>query len=397
MVINMQNLGIIAEYNPFHNGHKFHIDKTKSKLNIDSSICIISGNFTQRGEPCLYSKWEKTKMALSNGIDLVIEMPTYYAVNSAQNFATCGIELLNSLGIIDYVSFGTECNDIEILKQLSDVLLNEPDEYKEELKKQLSMGNLFAKSNELAVLKVLGDDEFKNILSSPNNILAIEYLKALEKLNSKIIPFNIERTNDYLSLDINSDICSATAIRTALEKDIHTNLENVVSLSTCEIMRKNTPKFLKDFETQIIYMIRKMDLKSLNDILEVTEGLDIRLKKFSFETNDIYELIHKVKTKRFTQTKIQRILIHILLGMTKTEFENIQKNNYMYIRVLGMNSKGKELLKKISTTCNIPVISSLKKYIDTYGSNPLLEKDILSSNIYYEKYNIDMTEKIITM
>lgn len=393
----MQNLGIIAEYNPFHNGHKFHIDKTKSQLNIDSSICIISGNFTQRGEPCLYNKWEKTKMALSNGIDLVIEMPTYYAVNSAQNFATYGINLLNSLGIIDYISFGTECEDLNILKQIVDIVLNEPLEYKEELKKQLSIGNLFAKSNELAILKVLNDKNYEKILSTPNNILAIEYLKALKKSNSKIMPFNIQRTNDYLSLDINSNICSATAIRNALEKNTHTNLENVVPLSTHETIKKSTPKFLKDFESQIIYMIRKMNLNDLNDILEVTEGLDVRLKKFSFETNDIYELIHKVKTKRFTQTKIQRILIHILLGMTKTEFENIQKNNYIYIRVLGMTNKGKDLLKNISKTCNIPVISSVKKYINTYGLNPLLEKDILSSNIYSEQYNIDMTEKIITI
>lgn len=391
----MRTVGIIAEYNPFHNGHKFHLEKTKELLNNDYTICIMSGNFIQRGLPAIYNKWIRTEMAIKNGVDLVIELPTYYAVNSADFFSKYSIKLLNSLGCIDNISFGAEDNSIEDISNVSEILVKQPSQYTAELKKQLSTGITFAKANEIAIVKILKEEKYSKILNNPNSILAIEYIKSLKNTNSSIKPFSINRIGDYNDTNISSHICSATAIRNSLEKKDEIDIKSVVPKETYNLLKTNHPLFLKDFGTQIIYSLRKMNIDEIANILEVSEGLESRLKKYSFQTNNICELISLVKTKRFTQAKIQRILIHVLLNMTKSEFNEIEKNNWEYIRVLGFNSKGKDLLKQLSKKCNIPVITSVKKFIEQHGLNPLLEKDILSSNIYCEKYNIDISQKLI--
>jgi len=385
----MKTLGIIAEYNPFHNGHLYHLNESKKIVNPDCTICIISGNFIQRGQPSIYNKWIKAKTALKAGINLVIELPTYYAVNNAENFSKYSMDIFNALNV-SYISFGAETDNIKILNNIANILINEPDEYKSILKKELNKGTLFAKASEIAILSTLKDESYNNILNNPNNILAIEYLKAITRTNSNIIPHAIKRTNDYLDTKINTNICSATAIRTALEKN--ENIQNVIPEFTYNIIAKEQPKFLKDFEKEILFNIRSMNSNALKDILEVTEGLENRLKDNCFKTDDIHEFIQLMNTKRFTQTKISRILIHILLNMTKTEFKNI---NNKYIRVLAFDNIGEQFLKENSKQCSIPIITSLKKHIDTYGNNTLLNMDILASNLYCKENNIDFTQKII--
>ena len=395
----MNNIGIIAEYNPFHNGHKYQLEKIKEITKYDNAICVISGNFIQRGLPAIYDKWTRTKMALEAGFDLVIELPTYYAVNSAEKFAFGGINILNNLGIINNVCFGVENDDISSLNKIANILVNEPKEYTKILKEELQKGLSYAKSRENSIIKYTNKKEYGNILNSSNNILGIEYLKALKKINSNMSPILIKRhISNYNDINIESNICSATAIRELMDNNNNLNkeqiLSNVVPTSTYNIMKNSIIKSLKDLEKEIIYSIRKMSIEELSQILEVNEGIEIRLKKYSFETDDIYQLVDLVKSKRFTQTKIQRILIHILLNMTKNEFNCINKDNE-YIRVLGFNKNGKKLLKHIAQNTNIPIITSVNKYIKQYGINSLLEKDILSSNIYLGKYNIDYTQKII--
>lgn len=401
----MKNIGIVAEYNPLHNGHLYHLTKTKEFTKSDNLICIMSGNFTQRGLPAIYDKWIRTEMALKSGVDLVIELPTYYALNSAEFFANYSIKILNKLGIIDTVSFGSEETDISKLKQIANILSDETIEFKEILKKELNLGISFAKARENAISKFLDNKDIGNLLQSSNNILAIEYLKALNKTSSNITPLNIARTNcNYTDTDINSDICSATAIRHLLDKEnISENdvdlLKRVVPNTTFDLMINNdinstSKNSLKAFEKEIIYLIRKMPTNELKEVLEVTEGLENTFKKYCYETDDIYELIDLVISKRFTKTKIQRIFLHILLDMTKSEFNDIEKQDIQFIRVLGFNKKGKELLNEISNNTDIPVITSVKRYVDKYGLNKLFEKDILSSNIYCKKNNIDYTKKI---
>lgn len=385
----MKTLGIIAEYNPFHNGHLYHLNESKRIVNPDCTICIISGNFIQRGQPSIYNKWVKAKTALKAGINLVIELPTYYAVNNAENFSKYSIDIFNALNVSD-ISFGAETDNITVLKNIANILISEPDEYKYILKEELNKGTLFAKASEIAILSTLKDESYNNILNNSNNILAIEYLKAIKRTNSSIIPHAIKRTNNYLDTKINNNICSATAIRTALENN--ENIQKVIPDFIYNIIAKEQPKFLKDFEKEILFKIRSMNPNELKDILEVTEGLENRLKDNCFKTDDIYEFIQLMNTKRFTQTKISRILIHILLNMTKTEFKNI---NNKYIRVLAFDNIGEQFLKENSNQCSIPIITSLKKHIDTYGNNTLLNTDILASNLYCKENNIDFTQKII--
>ncbi len=392
----MNNIGIIAEYNPFHNGHKYQLEQLN---NYDNKICIISGNFIQRGLPALYDKWTRTKMALEGGFDLVIELPTYYAINSAEKFAFGGVNILNNLGIISNICFGVENDDLDSLSDIANILVEEPKIYVELLKENLKKGISYAKARENAIIEYTNKKKYANILNSSNNILGIEYLKALKKLNSNISPIIIKRQNSkYNDINIDSNICSATAIRELLNKeeilDKKEILSNVVPSSTYNLIENINITTLKDFEKEIIFLIRKMSIQELSQILEVNEGIEIRLKKYSFETNDIYQLVDLVKSKRFTQTKIQRILLHILLSMTKNEFNNISKDNE-YIRVLGFNKNGKNLLRQIAKNTSTPIITSVNKYIKQYGINPLLEKDILSSDIYLGKYNIDLTQKII--
>ena len=178
-------LGIVAEYNPFHNGHLYHIEKSKKLSNADLTICIMSGNFTQRGEPAIIDKWSRTKMALEAGIDLVIELPLIYSISSAENFAYGSINILNKLGIVDAISFGSEAGDINILNSIADILHNQPKEYVSLLNHELSKGVSYPKAQEKAVLMYLGDiRRYANVLSSPNNILGIEYLKAIKRIKS---------------------------------------------------------------------------------------------------------------------------------------------------------------------------------------------------------------------
>ena len=190
----MKVLGIIAEYNPFHNGHLYHLQESKKLVNADYSICIMSGNFTQRGDVALIDKWSRTEMALKSGIDLVIELPVIYSLSSAENFAYGSINILDKLGIVDYVSFGSEAGELSILDSIADILCNEPKEYVSLLNHELDKGISYPKAREKALLMYLNDiRKYANVLSSPNNILGIEYLKALRKIKSNLHPITIKR------------------------------------------------------------------------------------------------------------------------------------------------------------------------------------------------------------
>ena len=227
-------LGIISEYNPFHNGHLYHLENSKKITGCDYSIAIMSGNFTQRGSTSVVNKWEKTKMALSNGIDLVIELPVLYSISSSENFADGAIKILNSLGIVDCVSFGSETADINVLNTIADVLYSEPNEYKNILSHELKKGLSFPKARENALLMYINDiRNYSGVLSSPNNILAIEYLKALKKYKSTIKPFCIKRfESDYNSNNFSNNIASATAIRNLIKSRSFYIIKDLVPPST---------------------------------------------------------------------------------------------------------------------------------------------------------------------
>lgn len=404
-------VGIIAEYNPFHNGHAYHLKKAKELAEADYVIAVISGNFVQRGNVSLINKWDKANMALAEGADLVIELPTIYSISSAENFAYGAIKILNSLNIVDYIAFGTELDDINILDKCADILYKEPQKFVNLLNHELSKGLSFPKARENALLMYLNDIRtYSNVLSSPNNILAIEYLKALKKLRSHITPISIKRKNaGYNDLEITNNFASATAIRKKIIDNKPAGLSKLMPANSYRILYNSIQKghFVKDiksFEKEILYVLRKMSIKEISNLPDVSEGLEHAIKNTANSCNTIEEFMNIIKTKRYTNTRIQRILLYALLGITKDDMKNSTKVQ-PYIRVLGMNKKGKDLISVIShSNPNLNIITSVKKYLDSTPNKTLqnmLNIDINATNTYtlgYEKdswSNLDFTHNMI--
>ena len=403
-------LGIIAEYNPFHNGHLYHIAKSKQETNAQYVVAVISGNFVQRGNTSIINKWTKAKMALLNGVDLVIELPTIYSISSAENFAEGAIKILNSLGVVDTLSFGMETSDIATLNNIANVLYNEPKEYVTILSHELQKGNSFPKARENALMMYLNDiKRYANVMSGSNNILGIEYLKALRKTKSTITPIGIKREkvlyNDKYIVD---EFASATAIRKMLITKELNDISKVMPRNTYLLLGEELKKGhyvidISRFEKEIIYNLRKMKTEDIAKLPDVSEGLENSIKNAADSCNTLNELINIVKTKRFTQTRIQRILLYSLLDIDKKQMETSRKI-VPYVRVLGFNNRGKELISEMmNLNPKLNVVTSVKKYIDTVANKSLkemIEKDILATNIYTLGYysdsysNLDYTNKI---
>ena len=382
-------LGIIAEYNPFHNGHLYHLKESKRKCNAKYVVAIISGNFTQRGDASIVNKFEKAKMAIENGIDMAIELPTLYSISSAENFADGAIKILNELNFITHISFGSESGNINQLNNIASILTDEPEEFSKLLKEELRKGSSFPVARQNAIEKFLNltnKNEFNKLLKSPNNILAIEYLKALKKTKSNINPITIERKNvDYYSENIVENFASSTKIRKEISENLnmHTNIMDINNMSinnmdinnidmnnmdanmdmflnSCmpkksyDIIKENIEKGnciqgLKCFEDMIFYKLRSMQINEIKELPDVCEGLENVIKKASNETNSLEDLINMCKSKRYTRTRIQRILIYALLGITRQDME-MSENVNPYIRVLAVNKNGRELLSIINKT-----------------------------------------------
>jgi len=235
-------LGIISEYNPLHLGHVYHIQESKKRIKPDYTVAVMSGNFVERGDAAIIDKWSRAEMALKAGIDLVIELPLLYSISSAENFASGGIKILESFGMETFLSFGSECGDINILNELSNVLIDEPTEYVSILNHELAKGSSFPKAREHALLMYLNDiRRYANVLSEPNNILGIEYLKAIKKQKSKITPITIQRKgSNYSDLSLNNKLSSATAIRHAIQTN--TDVKDFVPEFTYEILQNKIEK-----------------------------------------------------------------------------------------------------------------------------------------------------------
>ena len=403
-------LGIIAEYNPFHNGHLYHIARSKQETNAQYVIGVISGNFVQRGNTSIINKWIKARMALLNGVDLVIELPTVYSISSAENFAEGAIKIFNSLGIVDTISFGMEANDISTLNNIANVLYNEPKEYITLLSHELKKGSSYPKARENALMMYLNDiKRYANVLQGSNNILGIEYLKAMRKTKSKIVPIGIKRQkvlyNDKYIVD---EFASATAIRKMLMTRNVNDISKVMPRNSYLLLGEELKKGhyvidISRFEKEIIYNLRKMSNEDLSKLPDVSEGLENSIKNAADSCNNIKDLINIVKTKRFTQTRIQRILLYSLLGITKKEMD-MSKKVTPYARVLGFNNKGKELISEMmKLNPKLNIVTSVKRYMDTVANrnlNEMLNTDILATNIYTLGYysdsysNLDYTNKI---
>ena len=407
-------VGIIAEYNPFHNGHLYHLLQAKDLAQADYVVAVISGNFTQRGDTSIVDKWTKAYMAICGGCDLVLELPTVYSVSSAENFASGAVKILDSLKIVDSIAFGAEASDLATLNNIANVLFQEPRGYTNILTHELQKGISFPSARENAILMYLNDiKRYANILNSPNNILAIEYLKALKTQKSNMNPIMVKRSKVYYNDDrIVDDFASATAIRKLIKRREYEDLRKVVPRSTYKILSRqirdgNIVLGLENFEKEIIYTLRKMNIREIANLPDVSEGLENLIKNSADNCNDMSKLIANIKSKRYTQTRIQRILLYALLGIDKKMMEDSKKVT-PYVRVLGFTNKGKELISEINKrNSKINMITSVKKFIEKNNkpSNrtimQMLQKDIFATDVYTlgfdfeSKANLDFTNNMI--
>ena len=390
-------LCIISEYNPFHFGHLYHLNESISQTDTDFKVAIISGNFVQRGEPSIINKWEKAKVALSAGFDLIVELPTLYAISSAENFANGSVKIANQIGS-DYISFGTESGDLKKLKNLSSLINKNEKEYITNVKEKIAEGFSYPKSQELVIDKMFGD-EFLGVCK-PNNILGLEYLKSLNAISSKIIPITVKRDFEKSS---SSDV--RALLRTSGFKI--ENLKDKIPDFSYEILAENIDNgnavlSLKAFEKEIIYILRTIDNEKLKNIPDVPENMLSNLKKFACSTNSLDELITALKNKSITQARIQRILLYILLGITKSDME-LSKNITPYVRVLGMSENGKKILSDLPKDINvITSVKNFEKNCDDSDLLRMLEIDKRATDIYTLAYakdsvaNLDYTMRIQT-
>lgn len=382
----MKVVGIVAEYNPFHKGHKYHIEEAKKVTGSDYCIVVMSGDYTQRGVPAMIDKYSRAKMALLNGSDMVIELPVRYASSSAEGFAYGAISLLNATGVVTDVCFGSECGNIDKLTKIAKVLLEEPDEYKEILKRGLKNGLSYpvARNTALQGLDCWDFDSLK-ILSMPNNILGMEYIKAILKLNSKINPVTIKRLGgDYNDATPSELYSSALAIRSSITNT--DNLDNILSEvpeNVFEILKEKQnvafPIVPDDFSDMLHYKLLSEKEKGYTEYIDVNSDLSDKIIKNLYQYKDYESFCDVLKTKNMTYTRISRCLLHILLNL-KTN-ANAKPS---YLRILGINKEASLLSKSVKENCSLPLLSKLAdadKVLDTSALS-LLEEDIFASSIY---------------
>ena len=353
----MKKIGIICEYNPFHNGHIYHLQKIKELYPDSIIILVMSGNFTMRGELSLLNKWDKTRLALLYGVNLVIELPLYYATNSADIFAEGAIKILNAMHC-DYLIFGSECNDVSLLTHLADIQLHNLT-YDEKVRFYMDKGYNYPTS----MSKALQDIDGKTI-NLPNDLLGLSYIKQIMLTNSSITPITIQRTNDYHDKNNQCVIASATSIREAIQNN--QDITHNVPKETLEWIIK------KDYQKNYFIFLRYQilnNIDSLNTFLDVDEGLDNLIRKNIMKATSLNELILLMKTKRYTYNRLNRMFNHVLLNMRKNNVKEYKKINYL--RVLGFDKKGSSYLKSIKGKTSIPIITN---YSDIDDKNLTLEQ-----------------------
>ena len=357
----MEKIGIICEYNPFHNGHLYHIEKIKEMYPDSLIVLVMSSSFTQRGDISILNKWEKTNIALHNKIDLVLELPFEFSTQSADIFAKGAICILKELKV-DKLIFGSESNNKDELVNIANIQLNNKN-YNKLVKNYLDKGENYP----TALSKSL-KDIYGNTISLPNDLLGLSYVKEIIKQNANIEVITIQRTNDFHNKELNNHIVSASAIRNNLN-DPH--LKNYVPQITYKYLKDKTQN--NNYFSYLKYKILT-EQENIEKYQTVDEGIHNRILKYIETVNSKDELIEKIKTKRYTYNKLNRMFTHILCGFTKDEAKNIAIN---YIRVLGFNKKGINYLNKIKKGTNIPIITNIKKEY-----NNLLDREIKIDKIY---------------
>ncbi len=371
--INNENIfAVICEFNPFHLGHSYLINESRKNTGSKYCIALMSGDYVQRGEPAVFDKYTRTRMALMNGIDLVIELPTIYATASAEGFAKGAVSLLNSLNCVDYLSFGSENGNIKELMDMAYILNNPSPEDDARMRELIKSGISYPKARDI----VFGQyDVAKDIISAPNNILAVEYIRALLSLGSSITPFTTERkslgyNSDYI--DENAAYCSALSIRNCISRN-NNAFTGYVPENSLKLYSEK-PVFINDFSDVIYYSLSSKSPEELSEYLDVNTELSHKIVKNLCNYKTAEDFIDLLKSKNITRSRISRALIHIVLGITVNPVETVPT----YARILGFRKEAAPLLTTLKEKSDISIISKLKDY----GSTPELDIDIKGATLY---------------
>lgn len=395
----MNTVAIIAEYNPMHNGHILNIEKAKEYSMADNCLVIMSGSFTQQGNVACINKFKRAKCAIQNGADMVIELPTIFAISSAEDFAKGAITILNDMNIVTHLAFGAETDNLNLLTHIANTYLEFEDEILNKIKKIQNKGISHAKASDLVLKEYLNEEEMLEN-KKPNNILAIEYLKSLIRLKSKIKPILVKRelsSHNSYKTPLNSKYASSTAIRNVLSSNEFCFEEKMNILE--KVLPQNTLNMLNTFNTNdkffeiLKYEILKLNKDGLKNILDVNEGLENKLYNEISNSNTYEEFIFNVKSKRYTLSRIKRICIYIILKITKEKKQVLK--DVEYVRVLKIKKNKKVILSMLNKNSQIPVIT---KVMDCSCDDILKESlslDILANNLV-GNINEDFTNNIIS-
>jgi predicted nucleotidyltransferase len=368
-------LGIISEYNPLHNGHLYHINQSIQQVKPDYTIVVMSGNVVQRGKLALMDKWSRTSIALQANIDLVIELPSIFACQSAESFAFGAIQLLTKLGIVTDLSFGSESNNLPALQAISDILVEEPVAFKTFLHEQLNSGCGFASARARALIHYftltnqtpLDPVDITTILSASNDILGIEYLKAIKQLNANLIVHTVKRQGPgYHSQAISEAFVSATKIRSMVcSSDIISAATYMPHYSYHVLQTALTTGSMPDhaiYSKLALFHLRSLPTKTLSQISDVSEGLEHRILREAHHATTLTDLIEAIKTKRYTYTRINRIILSAVLNITQEQLSFYLSNGSPYVRILGFKQDALVVLKHLKQTCPLPIITKPSAY-----------------------------------
>ena len=379
----MKTVGIIAEYNPFHTGHKYQLDQIRQKLHADYIVIAMSGDFVQRGTPALFPKHVRTRMALSCGADLVVELPVSVSTASAEGFAKGAVHLLSGLGVTDVLCFGSESTDTQLLMELARILLREPEPYRQLLTKNLKDGLSFPAARSNALTLYTHNPQLATLLSKPNTILGIEYCKAILSLKSSIHPYALQREGSgYHDTDLSDTFPSASGIRTRIFKEPLACFQDLSPSPSFSIFKKAIEEglYLKESDLDPLYRYRLLleTPDSLQQYLDMNEDLARRICTCAWEYSTFTEFAAKVKTKNMTQARIQRALLHALLQIRHTP------SDFHYARILGFRKASSSLLSQIKKRGSMPLLSKAADaaLLLPPTENNLFQETVFASNLY---------------
>lgn len=389
---HMKVNGIIAEYNPFHNGHSYHLNAAKKQTSADYTIIAMSGNFMQRGAPSLLDKYKRAEIALQNGADLVLELPAYYSASSAEYFAMGGVTLLDKLGVVDFLCFGSECGDIEILTRIARILAEEPESYTNALRHYMREGLSYPTARTTALLEYDSSlSNFRDVLSSPNNILGIEYIKALLRRESPMNAITTLRIGSgYHDHRLGIHQSSAKAIRQAIFAGQNISFMkdqmpgNAYQIMT-ESLSQHRPVVANDFSSVLLYKLLSEKEKGYERYLDVTPDLSDRITKHLYEFSDFDSFCTLLKKKDITHTRISRCLFHILLNIKSKTMETYRTRDYIpYARVLGFRKESAPLLTAIKEHSSIPMVTKLADAEEILNTHAycMLKRELEINEVY---------------